>query len=176
MGLGGWKVATAKAYDQWEDPGLAFSDVECAEYDPQAWADQHVEGLASEYRVLLRKEHINGMDNPAWLKEARTRLASLIRWFCVAMEIDALPDEAYALPKANTSLGRRLTITAQELDEAAWAAGGQARVRADLARMVTLGRRVKLSKAERSYGNKLANCLTRELAFYEKMEQGLRSR
>lgn len=173
-------MATARAYDAYQDTGLAFSEDEIREYDSQVWAQERVERLGKIQLVLMRKAELTD-SKPKWWDGFAKRVAQIVGWYCVAMEVPKPPTPT--LPDPHSAEGKRLTIQAQELDEDD--ALGKWRSSADksLRFVVTIGRACGgnrpvsgWKKKEVRLSNRLANCVMREVQLADKMEEELASK
>lgn len=173
-------MARAAAYDQYEDPGMAFSSQELADYLPGSWAEERVYKLLEIVSLAKRRSEIPGT-NPEWWKEVAKSIPPLMRWYCIAIEIDSLAAAEYELPDPRSKAGKVLTHTAQSLTERGFLANWQTDAEASMRYVVTIGRRAQgaskaWGKSEGRLSNKLANCVQRELSLCAKLEQGLDSR
>lgn len=168
-------MANAKAYDSYEDVGMAFSDDDCAAYDPEVWATERVTYLR-EGELLLRRRTELDLSNPKWWQAQHVRLKNLIRWYCVALVLPLEEDED--LPAPTSAAGKRITAKAVSLEEAGFVGEWQANAEAALRYVVTIGRRSSKDwpKSMRSQSNKLANCVVREVNICQLAESELDAR
>jgi hypothetical protein len=173
-------MATARAYDAYQDTGMAFSEDDIRSYDPQAWAQERVVNLQKIANLMARKAAITDV-KPKWWADFVKYIYQNIGWYCVAMEIPK-PEEL-APPDPRSVQGKALTIMAQELTEED--ALGRWRSKADsaLKYVVTIGRACAgnspvsgWKKKESKLNNKLANCVMREVSLAMRMEQELESK
>lgn len=172
-------MATAGAYDEWEDVGMAFTEEDIASYDPQKWADQHALDLVQRIKVFLRHAELPKVEKPDWWSKAADRYIDVITWLCVATEIPGIDREAIrTLPDAKSAEGKVLTKEALDLVPEEWLGYCSEANEADLRYVVTIGRRCGKGwgKRNRSLNNKLANALVRERAALLKLEDLLNSR
>jgi hypothetical protein len=177
-------MATAEAYDQWDDPGLAFTDEQCAEYDPKAVAAVRVNELLGLVPLAIRRSQLG--EKAKWWETVAAKMTDVITWYCVVgglpgIDRAALHAQAEMVDKKALT---QLTVIARQLGEpeeflAVW----QASVRSEMVQHVTLGRRCagsrKLSgwtKAERSLSNKIANAIVKEMSVAQKMADALAAR
>lgn len=177
-------MATAKAYDQYEDAALTFSDEEILAHDPQRWAEQRVsELILAKYWPLVRMSELADAAKPGWARQSSSYVRSLCRWYCIAMEIDAPSDTEYTLPDSRNKIGRQVTMMAQSLVPEEFVQAWGAEAHRELTYVVTIGRRC-ISKSSvtgwdvgtKKLSNKLANCLVREIACAAKLQDLLSHR
>lgn len=174
-------MATAEAYDDWDDPGLAFTDEQCKEYDPKAVAAVRVNELLATIPLAIRRSQLG--EKVKWWETVAAKMTDCVTWYCVVAGLPGIDRAAlHTLPtdKALTAL----TVRARDLGEPedfldVW----RASVRSEMVSHVTLGRRCagsrKLSgwgKAERSMSNKIANALMKELAVVQRSADSLTAR
>lgn len=177
-------MATAEAYDDWDDPGLAFTDEQCKEYDPKAVAAVRVNELLGLVPLAIRRSQLG--EKSKWWTDIAARMTDCVTWYCVVAGLPgidraALHAQAEMVDKKALT---QLTVAARDIGEpeeflAVW----QARVRSEMVQHVTLGRRCagsrKLSgwtKADRSMSNKIANALMKEINVVSKMAEALTAR
>ena len=174
-------MATAVAYDAWEDPGLAFSEEEVAAFNPQELGAARRDHLLSLWAVAVRRADLVGAEKPQWWKDAAKKLLDTASWYCVAMEVPAFDRELLKdeLPAPSTAEGKRLAKQALDASPddflGAWLDNAEACMR----HAVTLGRRhagKHKNKNSKRLANKLANCLTREMAANTRLRTLLDSR
>lgn len=169
-------MATATAYDQWEDAGMAFSDEELAAWSTEEWVTQHVEELVDLCRLLKRRQELPGFPKPAWVGKAFQTMRNVATWYCVAAGVAAIDEEeAWTLPSPQSKEGKALTKLALDLDVAAWIGLRREVVEADLRRLVTIGRRCagsgRWNKAQKKQSNKVVNALVREAHAVDTLEK-----
>lgn len=177
-------MARAKAYDEYEDAGLAFSVEELALYRPQKWAEQRVLELREMILVLKRRELLPEMPKPEWWKGVRKRCEQLASWYCVALEVPALAEDDVALPPPTSHAGKRLAKSAAGVvDGQVWLDEARVSSEASLKYVVTLGRRCQGNPstsgwklAEGKQSNKLANCIVKELYALDRLQSQLDAR
>lgn len=173
-------MATATAYDSWDDPGLAFSEDDVAQWDMQAWAEERVARLCAHFHVALRRSELPGIEKPVWWRKAADKVLDLMTWYCVSMEVSGLDREAArVLPDPSSVAGKALTKQALELTPedwlGVWASGAEGAMR----HVVTIGRRKGgkgCTKLEKKRSNKLANCVFKEISQCQRLETMLESR
>jgi hypothetical protein len=179
-------MATAAQYDQYEDPGLAFSTEEVEAFDPKAWMTAHVERLAAEVVAWRRRGELPGMDHPWTVGEVVKALNDKLSWDCTtALELPINTVLGVAsihevpIPDPKTDVGKQLTKRALEIEPRDWLAERLNMLHSDLRYVVTILRRqmalrnasrsndehgkTRVKKTERSYYNKFIHCLVREL-------------
>jgi hypothetical protein len=172
-------MAKAALYDQYEDVGMAFSDEEVAGWDPVAWGEGRVTYLLQQSRVLLRRSELNLGKDEWWILAAKT-VYETATWYCYALELPGLDKEiAQALPSANSKDGKALTGMALDLDPDVWVTTFTAGAEAALGFTVTIGRRALSregwTKKQTRMGNKLANCIMKEVSGGRRLEAKLLS-
>jgi hypothetical protein len=173
-------MASAGAYDEWDDAGMAFTDEECSGYRPKVFAEKRVSAIGEAILVLMRREAIEGLPMPEWWHEVRQGLERIASWYCVSQEIPAL---ALALPPSSSQEFKKLAAAAQKLDAESFVGQYLADAEANMRYVVTLGRRcmgnAKMSgwkKTDGKASNKLANCVMKERNFGEKIRGTLTAR
>lgn len=174
-------MATAIAYDQWDDPGLAFTEEDLASWDLKAFGNERVEYLLRWHRLFLRRAEIPDMPKPEWWKEFVKPLLNAATWYCHALGLEGvMTDAASTLPPAASEEGKALTKDALNADPSDVAHEIMGDVEVALHHAVTIGRRCvgkgAWKKEQKSLSNKLANCLMKERSLAEKMEAALASR
>jgi len=177
-------MATAAAYDEWEDVGVSFSEEDLRNYRPGDWASERVARLLKVGVVLLRREDLPDMPKPGWTKKARQAvLQRMITWYCQALDVpcpEISPDELRVDPKS--SEGKAITKAALELKPADIIGLLRGEAEAGMRHVVTIGRRCASQKsvsgwkkADGSYSNKLANAIQVEIRQWNKLETELES-
>lgn len=177
-------MATAEAYDQWDDPGMAFTDEQCAEYDPKAVAAVRVNELLGYIPLALRRSQLG--EKAKWWESVAAKMTDCVTWYCVVAELPgidraALHAQAELVDKKAMT---QLTVVARQLGEPEeFLERWQAAVRTEMVQHVTLGRRCagsrKISgwtKAQRSLSNKIANAVIRELHVIQRSADALTAR
>jgi hypothetical protein len=172
-------VATAEAYDQWDDPGLTFTDTQCAEFRPQTTAAVRMNELLEMIPLALRRSQLG--EKAQWWTQVAHKMVDCVTWYAVVAELPGI-DRAEVLVEPEAT--KEVTVAARKLGEpqefmATWHQG----VRAELLVHVTLGRRCSGSrkvsgwtKRDRSISNKVANALNKELSTCGRLETMLASR
>ena len=174
-------MATAAVYDEWDDPGLAFSEEQVAAYTPQVVAAVRVNWLLENAPLALRRSQLG--EKSEWWRKVADKMVDLITWYCVVAELPGVDREAiYELPdgKALTAL----TVEARRIgDPENFLAEWRSEVRSEMIQHVTLGRRCSGSrtisgwgKRHRSISNRVANSLYREATTCSHLEGMLMSR
>jgi hypothetical protein len=167
-------VATASAYDQYEDAGIAFAQEDVDGYDPAEWAAGHVEALA-QYGLTVRRRAELETDKPVWWAGAAKRMDACIGWMCVALELNRAQYEV-AMPEPKTASGKRNTTLAHALTPQDVVGHLREGAIGGLVYTVSIGRRKRGTKLYRSQCNKLANALVQQLHAADKLEEELQSR
>lgn len=173
-------MASASAYDHWDDPGLAFTEEDLASHDPQKVAEVRVAALLHRFQVAKRRAELPDLEKPQWWAEVSKRLLDVVTWYCVALEIPGINREAaQELPPASSQEGKALTKEALNATPSDWLAEWAEEAESSARYAVTLGRRCigkGWPKRNRSLSNKMANCFTKELNLIQKFESMLVSR
>lgn len=175
-------MATASAYDQWDDPGLAFTEEDLAGWDVKVMAEERVADLLARTRLALRRAELPDLPMPDLWKEASKSILNAATWWCQAVTIPGVVrEEATTLPPADSPEGKALTKEALNAEAAEWLAEWLADVEASLHHLVTIGRRcvtkgVWKGKEKKSLSNKAANALMKEYSLITKLEAMLESK
>lgn len=173
-------MATAFAYDAWEDPGLAFTEREVEDYDPQKLAEARRDHLLSMWAVVHRHSELK-IEAVQWWKDAARKVLDVASWYCVACEVPAFDraELASSLPSPSSSAGKKLTAQALDLTPEAWLGDWSASSEACMRYAVTLGRRAigkKRGKNLKRLSNKLANSIMKEMRTAQHLEELLSAR
>lgn len=175
-------MATAEAYDQYDDPGMAFTDEQCAAYDPKAVAAVRVNALQNYAPLALRRSQLG--EKAKWWEKVHAKILDVMSWYCVVAEIPGIDRELmHKLPTDDKEL-RKLTVDARNLGtEEEFVVRWHGEAVAEMMQHVTLGRRCSLSKKmsgwgkkERSLSNRVANAITKEISTIERLTEMLASR
>lgn len=180
-------MATAGSYDEWDDPGMAFTPEELTTWDMEAFALERVEAIRMRLGLPLRRRMELHLELPAFCGSYKKQVDGIVSWYYVALALprSAEPDEATvaALLDPKSEEGKRLTKAAQTLSFDVSLNSWEADAEGALRRVVTIGRRCAgatsvsgWKKADKSRSNKLANCVHRELTAIEKLRKSLESR
>jgi hypothetical protein len=175
-------MATAVAYDQWDDPGLAFSEEEIAGYLPTALATQRIEMLCYQHRVILRAVQV-GAPKPVFWAKAAAKLLDVASWYAQAVGVTGIDREACGqLPDPKSAAGKELTVVAQRLEPDSFITALAVDAELQMRYVVTIGRKCagatpisKWGKKERSLSNKLANAVKKEIDLAHKLSELLAS-
>lgn len=174
-------MAFSAVYDQYEDPGIAFSDTQVAAWKPKEWMAQYVKETAQELLKWRRRESLPKLDHPWVNGEVVKRLWEKVTWNCTTalqvpvndvLEVASIYD--VELPALDSAEGKALTKAALDIVPLEWLAQRQEQVRSNLTHIVTVWRRQasvgnRPAKADRSYANKFVHCLVRELSSLDKI-------
>lgn len=175
-------MATAEVYDEWDDPGLAFTEEQVAAYTPQAVASVRVNWLLEHIPIVLRRSQLG--EKTEWWRKTADKMVDVATWYCVVAEIPGLDREMIFDLGLDDAEMKRLAVAARKLGEpeeflATW----RSLVRSEMVQHVTLGRRCagskKISswgKREKSISNKVANALFKEATVIGRLETMLVSR
>lgn len=177
-------MATAVAYDDWEDPGMAFSEEELLAFDPCAWMATHLRTLADEMVMWQRRTELPDMPKPWMAREILVRMVRTMSWSASTACGKPLEEVVgwqnhtdIVLPDPTSKEGKALSQRALNCDAEAWLGERRAHVEGDLRIVVTTMRRrfgiKKPAKAVRSAGNKFVNCLVRELNLLDTLKKEL---
>lgn len=174
-------MATSATYDEWDDPGLSFTEEQVAGYTPQAVAAVRVNWLMDHVPLALRRSQLG--EKSEWWRKAADKMVDAITWYCVVAELPGIDREAiYELPDGDEL--KKLTVESRKWGEsddilAEW----RSMVRSEMVQHVTLSRRCAgsrkisgWSKRERSISNKVANALFKEATTISRLEAMLNSR
>lgn len=174
-------MATAATYDEWDDPGLSFTEEQVAGYAPAAVAAVRVNWLLDHIPLALRRSQLG--EKTEWWRKVADKMVDAVTWYCIVAELPGIDREAiYELP-VDDGL-KKLTVAARKLGEpseviAEW----RALVRSEMVQHVTLGRRCagskKISnwgKREKSTSNKVANAIFKEMTTIGRLDSMLVSR
>lgn len=174
-------MATAITYDEWDDPGLAFTEDQVAGYAPSAVAAVRVNWLAEHIPLALRRSQLG--EKSEWWRKVADKMVDSITWYCVVAELPGIDREKiFQLPDGEEL--KKLTVQARKWGEPSdvlseW----RMLVRSEMVQHVTLGRRCagskKISgwgKREKSISNKVANALFKEAMVTSRLETMLVSR
>lgn len=175
-------MATAEAYDQWDDPGLAFSEEQISGYEPTAVAAVRVNELLELIPVVARRAQLG--EKAKWWESVGAKMLDVCSWYCVVAELPGIDREGALEVTADGSALRKLTVAARDLGTPEdFLAEWQGKADAEMRQHVSLGRRCassrKLSgwsKRERSISNRVANALFKEQAAIARLSTSLRSR
>lgn len=179
-------MATSGRYDDYEDPGMAFTEGELKAYDMQALAQERVDKLVSGVlRPAQRRMDLN-LQYPAFCGILVRETKSIVTWYGVALELPMVRstiDDLLEREDPMSAEGKRITKAAQQMDFDVLLNQWEQNALGVMRRAVTIGRRcssaTKVSgwtKADKSRSNKLANCLDREVNSVEKMIVKLEAR
>jgi hypothetical protein len=175
-------VATASVYDEWDDPGLAYTEEQVSAYTPQAVASVRVNWLLEHVPIVLRRAQLG--EKPEWWHKVGEKMVDVVTWYCVVAEIPGIDREMIFDLGLSDDEMKKLAVAARKLGEpeeflAVW----RSLVRSEMIQHVTLGRRCagsrKISqwgKRERSISNKVANALFKEAEVINRLETMLVSR
>jgi hypothetical protein len=173
-------MASAKAYDEWEDAGMAFSTDELEDHSPTVWASERVAKLCVMRQVVMRHIELPDIAKPHWWHGAGKNLRDVIMWYCKALQLEGptakeLGDEG--LPSRNSAAGKELSRVASLLDISEWLSAWAADAEASKRYVVTIGRRASASckwdKATMKASNRLANSVDKEIRATEHLDKEL---
>lgn len=168
-------MATAQAYDEFEDPGLSFSDEELTQWSIQGWVIEHISDLLFKLAVLNRYSTIPNMQKQTTAMEAAKMVFSSATFYCLKALLPGLERaSAFELPDPKSEEGRRLTAVAVNVDLPKfideWVGSAEAARRY----FVTIGRRANVAqgwgKGQRSISNQVANAITQEINKAQKIQ------
>jgi hypothetical protein len=175
-------MATSATYDEWDDPGLSFTEEQVAAYTPQAVAAVRVNWLLDHIPLALRRSQLG--EKAEWWRKVADKMVDVVTWYCVVAELPGIDrEEIFDLPGAEEDI-KKLTVAARKWGSpedilAEW----RILVRSEMVQHVTLSRRCagsrKISgwnKRERSISNRVANALFKEATTTNRLESMLNSR
>lgn len=163
-------MATAVAFDEWYDAGMAFGEEEVRGHLATAVAEERIRLALDNVQVIERLLELPKAPKPKWWRERQNHLIDVCTWYAVVAELPGIDRGLVRhLPSPSSAEGKKLTARAHNLDPVQWADTWVADVRLALVRHVTLGRACvnarKVSgwtKKEKSLSNKVAHALVRE--------------
>jgi len=177
-------MATAVAYDQWEDAGLAFSEDQLKNFSPTLVAAARVNWMVEQIPIVLRRADLAGL--PKWWQEVARKMEDVMGWYCVVAVLPAVDRvDLHSLVNAGTPAERKKqTLAAHSLGtEMEFLNAWHTEVRGTMIELVTLGRRCSSStavsgwkKADKKMANKVANAVDREAHAIDVLRQQLVSR
>lgn len=175
-------MATAEVYDEWDDPGLSFTEEQVGSYSPQTVAAVRVNWLLETIPLAYRRSQLG--EKSEWWRKVADKMVDVVTWYCIVAEIPGIDREhVFDLPETDADM-KKLTVAARKLGEpeeliASW----RSIVRSEMIQHVTLGRRCagsrKISnwtKREKSISNKVANAIFKEATVVNRLETQLASR
>lgn len=171
-------MASASAYDEFEDAGMAFTADQVGAYQVATAIEERIAVLCRELHVVTRRMALPGTEKPVWHQHAQRALVTSITWL---LRVGSLPgkseDELTALPAPTTAAGKALTKEAQTMEPVDWCAAMLSDAENELVQAVTLGRRAQSAqswpKAQRSLSNKYANALNGQRRAFETLRTEL---
>lgn len=175
-------MATAAAYDGWDDAGMVFSTDELEEYDPRAWASERVARLCAMRQVVQRYVELPDIPKPMWWKEVSKGMRQKITWYVTALLLVPPTEEEIGdvLPGRTSAAGKKLSLAAVGLEPCDWLGAWENDASASKRYVVTIGRRAgascKWDKQTKKQSNVLANCVSQELHLLQKLDEVLTSR
>jgi hypothetical protein len=168
-GGGARAMATAKAYYEWEDVGLAFSDNELASYDPFWFAQKRVDAMAEHLLIVERKLTL-AIPMSIWV-QAKVFLVQDINW--ITTPTVALGTESplpLKLPDPKSKEGKALMVRCNELEPKDWVGLWYKDARNAMRHLVTIGRRCNTQRSvsgwkqeDKKASNRLANSVMKEI-------------
>lgn len=166
-------MATASAYDQWEDPGLAFGEDEIAGHVVSAVAEARVNWLLHMAVVIEKLLAMPDAPKRQWWMKVQAKMVDTVTWYCRTAELQGIDRGAVKeLPLPSSPAGKSLAKDALDLmkNEEEFVAVWNAQLKGIMVQHVTIGRRCasakqisKWSKKESSLSNKIANAITKEM-------------
>lgn len=169
-------MASAPAFDEYEDVGMAFTEAALEEWDPKAWAESRVVYLMKQSHIVeLMAQSYSVVGPEATMRKASSMIVDIATWMCRAMELSGVNRE----PNWNDGQLKAMKSEALRLEPSAWLEAWRSEADVAMRVVVTSGRRAagvcKWTKGQRSLSNKLANCVGKELWVAEKVEVSLNS-
>lgn len=165
-------MGVAQKYDQYEDPGLAFSEEDCTTFDVQAWAVGRVETLTWMAHVWNASLNLPKPQKPKVVRRAIGYVVGCVGLYTVKAEIPGRSQEEVTGEPPFSSEVKSWAIdllnSGVERSVEEWVGS----VNREMTHFVTLCRRAKgaqsWTKKERSMANRLANALEIEKTRAEK--------
>lgn len=152
-------MAWSSAYDEWQDPGLAFDEDQLGAFDREAWALNHRDDGVEALAVLRRYTQLPNMPKPTWASKTERLWAGRLQFFCIKAEVPAWDDEAL-VPSPRTAAGKALSGAALALDVRGWTEAQLSGLEAALRQYVSIVRSMpRPAKAIRSLDNRLVNAI-----------------
>jgi hypothetical protein len=169
-------MATARALDCYEDPGMAFTEQEVMNYSTVREAEDRLVWLIELQNVMAAYEKISAVGHAGarvWSQRAAKDLKRHAGYLCVAAGIPAPDDSDF------DTEDKEFNLRAQQVeDPREWVEALIAETEGVLRRLVTLGRRAKVmqswNKTERSVSNKFLNAVQNDKRRMELWQEELR--
>ena len=161
-------MASATAYDQYEDAGLAFSDEDLKAWDIKEWGEERLVYLVAKRSLPLRSSQLRDAPKPVFTAKLVKAMADCITWDCLSLGLrNVTAGEMDDLPSPPEQAGQELNVAALAWRSGigSWIDQWESEALIELQHLVTIGRRCGSiwKKHERSLSNKAANCLMREI-------------
>jgi hypothetical protein len=167
-------MATAEAYNDYDDPGMAFGEDEVKAYKPELWAEGRVKELVERCKVVAALLAL-GEDKPVFWKSMAGWLHNVVSWYCRVAELDGVDFDALSTAAVKDKACIAAARKVMSLGADAWVHEWQSEADRHIRYVVTLGRRCATSKTlsgwtkrDRSISNKLANAIMGELRAADK--------
>lgn len=173
-------MARSEFFDQWEDPGLAFSDTELAEFKVDTFLEQHLAGVLVLCVVLQRRSELPEMSKPQFMDKVATWLRSRATWEVTKGGLDAIDwDDVLKLPSPTSKDGKALTARALAVVPEEWLPEQRAAAQVVVQQYVTISRRAataqKWKKADQRKSNQVGYALVKYVEGYDHWTEELES-
>lgn len=153
-------MATAKIYDQYEDPGMAFTEEEVSTYSLEEECERHISRLLEVYHVAKAYSTVNTLGSltaTSICKDLARDMADRAQMFTAAVTIPFVDESDFKVTDPEFNLAAQQIESLPE-----WLLGLTTEWNALIRRAVTLGRRAGLSRADKSRSNKMINAFVNE--------------
>lgn len=158
-------MATARDLNEWEDPGLAFTEQDVQDYDIRVEAKLRLAELQDLYLVLKASQGLPyGLQS--WANNASSNVRSWMTWICRQCLIPLPEIKTWSFGPGEQE--ERKPYTARAVRDGAWVISCSELDRSTqhLVRAVTLGRRagslMGWNKGQKSESNKYCNALLKQ--------------
>lgn len=166
-------MGSSARYDEWNDNGRALSDEEVSAYDVAAQAEFRAKYLIEKALIIQRYLEMMDARQPARWRKIQGRLLDFADQYCVVGGVPTLrdPDEeaGIAVPDPETAYGHQITVWAVGLVEEEFMAWIRSDYRTMRVIFTTMCRRQRLTKVERSLGNRISNVMENEWTMYNRL-------
>lgn len=160
-------MARAKAYDPYEDPGLALSEDEVATFDMAGFVQRRVDQLCARGRWINKRAVMN-LSKPELMKRIVRLVQSKIGWYVRVAELKGLDyEETLAPPTPQSKAGKELAASVHRLPLRDWLVQWRDSADSELRLYVTTSRRAGAvqgwAKAKWKQSNRIANAIQQEV-------------
>ena len=173
-------MANAVVYDQWDDPGMAFSEAQVQEFQPSATAAGRVTWLVTHALVTQRRSDLN-TEKPQWWAKVARSMVDCAGWYCVAGQLPGLDrTEVMRAPVREAELKKLSALALRVGEPEEFLEGWRNDLVGVMRSHVTLGRRCLGARQvsgwtvkEKKLSNKVANAVHRELMLVQHLADQL---